>query len=144
MTYLNKRAPEVLLGAEQYTCAIDIWSVGCIFAELICGKPLFPGEGELNQLDKIFTLLSDPTPEIWPGLTKTKHYNSLKFNKTKKPKLKERMSEALSSLSDLGMSLLEGMLTYDPERRLTAKEILQHPFFEEEPLACSASQLPSY
>ncbi|KAI9621414.1 hypothetical protein H4Q26_015713 [Puccinia striiformis f. sp. tritici PST-130] len=61
------RAPELLLGAESYTTAIDLWSIGCIFAELILREPIFPGAGEIDQIGKIFKLLGRPTDEIWPG-----------------------------------------------------------------------------
>ena len=61
------RAPELLLGQRQYSEAIDIWSVGCIFAELILREPIFCGKGELEQLELIFRVLGNPTEETWPG-----------------------------------------------------------------------------
>lgn len=62
------RSPELLLGADRYSTAVDMWSVGCIMGELLAGKPLMPGQGELDQLKLIFGLLGTPTAEDWPGV----------------------------------------------------------------------------
>nr|GMC58094.1 cell division control protein 2 homolog D [Ipomoea batatas] len=64
------RAPEVLLGATHYSTAVDMWSVGCIFAELVTNQALFPGDSELQQLLQIFRLLGTPNEEMWPGVSK--------------------------------------------------------------------------
>jgi serine/threonine protein kinase len=61
------RAPEILLGCEQYEPAIDIWSIGCIFAEIASCAPLFPGDSQIDELYRIFQLLGTPTEETWPG-----------------------------------------------------------------------------
>jgi cell division cycle 2-like len=61
------RAPELLLGTKTYSTPIDVWSIGCIMAELLTRKPLFAGKNELNQIDLIFKTLGTPTPETWPG-----------------------------------------------------------------------------
>lgn len=63
------RAPELLLGAQTYSTALDMWSVGCIFAELLGGSPLLPGQGEADQINKIFRTMGVPTEENWPGFT---------------------------------------------------------------------------
>lgn len=78
------RAPELLLGAKHYTSAVDMWAVGCIFAELLTLKPLFQGQEvkgtpnpfQLDQLDKIFKVLGHPTPEKWPTLVNLPHWQS--------------------------------------------------------------------
>jgi serine/threonine protein kinase len=64
------RPPELLLGATQYGPAVDMWSVGCIFAELLARKPVFPGRNEIDQLEQIFKLCGTPNPEVWPGVEK--------------------------------------------------------------------------
>ncbi|KAG2585340.1 hypothetical protein PVAP13_6KG384006 [Panicum virgatum] len=64
------RAPEVLLGARHYSTPVDMWSVGCIFAELVTNNPLFPGDSELQQLLHIFKLLGTPNEQVWPGVGK--------------------------------------------------------------------------
>lgn len=61
------RAPELLLGTDQYDQAIDMWSVACIMAELILREPLFAAKSEMEQIDKIFTVLGNPTEKTWPG-----------------------------------------------------------------------------
>jgi cell division cycle 2-like protein len=73
------RAPELLLGAKTYTTAIDMWSVGCIFAELLTKEPLLPGRSELDQLDKMFKLLGTPNETIWPGLHDLPNANKINF-----------------------------------------------------------------
>ena len=62
------RAPELLLGAKEYSTSIDLWSVGCIFAEFLTRKPLFPGKSEVDQLNRIFKDLGMPNEKIWPGV----------------------------------------------------------------------------
>ncbi|KAI8092340.1 kinase-like domain-containing protein [Gilbertella persicaria] len=71
------RAPELLLGSKEYTTAIDMWSVGCIFAELLLNEALLPGRSEIDQLDKIFKLLGSPTEDIWPGFSQLPHAKNI-------------------------------------------------------------------
>lgn len=68
------RAPEILLGSVEYSTPIDIWSIGCIFAEMVTKKPLFAGDSDLDQLYRIFRILGTPNETIWPGFTKLKDY----------------------------------------------------------------------
>ncbi|KAJ9100068.1 hypothetical protein QFC19_005748 [Naganishia cerealis] len=68
------RAPEVLLGSRHYSTAIDMWSVGCIFAEMAMRQPLFPGDSEIDEIFKIFRLLGTPNEEIWPGVSQLPDY----------------------------------------------------------------------
>lgn len=75
------RSPELLLGERIYSTSVDIWSVGCIFAELILRKPLFPGQGEFDQLTKIFKSLGFPTEERWPGVSLLPNYNRINSSK---------------------------------------------------------------
>ena len=75
------RSPELLLGETIYSTAVDIWSIGCIFGELILRKPLFPGQGENDQLSKIFKALGFPTEERWPGVTSLPNINRLNSSK---------------------------------------------------------------
>ncbi|KAK7389183.1 hypothetical protein VNO78_24018 [Psophocarpus tetragonolobus] len=131
------RAPELLLGAKEYSTAIDMWSVGCIMAELIAKEPLFRGKSELEQLDKIFRTLGTPDEKIWPGLSKLP---GAKANFVKQPfnTLRKKFPAAsftgLPVLSELGFDLLKQLLTYDPEKRITAEDALLHDWFHEAPL----------
>jgi len=68
------RAPELLLGSTEYSTPIDIWSIGCIFAELVTKRPLFTGDSEVDQLYRIFRILGTPNEKIWPGVTSFKDY----------------------------------------------------------------------
>ena len=64
------RAPEILLGSNKYSCPVDIWSIGCIFAEMANKRPLFQGDSEIDQLFRIFRVLRTPNEEIWPGINR--------------------------------------------------------------------------
>ena len=120
------RAPEILLGGRQYSTGVDMWSVGCIFAEMCTRKPLFPGDSEIDQIFKTFRLLGTPTEEVWPGVTSYPDF------KPSFPKWKRDESAVLcSNLDPLGLELLEMMLVYDPAGRISAKAACNHPYFED-------------
>ena len=70
------RAPEILLGSVEYSTPIDVWSIGCIFAEMVTKKPLFSGDSDLDQLYRIFRILGTPNESNWPGVTKLKDYRT--------------------------------------------------------------------
>lgn len=131
------RAPELLLGAKEYSTAIDMWSVGCIMAELLAKEPLFTGKNELEQLDKIFRTLGTPDEKIWPGLSKLPGAKA-KFVKQPYNMLRRKFPAASFTgspvLSELGFDLLKKLLTYDPEERITAEDALLHDWFLEAPL----------
>jgi cyclin-dependent kinase len=121
------RAPEILLGGKHYATVMDIWSVGCIFAELATRKPLFPGDSEIDQLFKIFRVLGTPTEELWPGITA---YPDYKGSFPKWAAKENGLAEACSGLlDDDGIDLLKKMLVYDPEKRISTRRALAHPYF---------------
>lgn len=171
------RAPELLLGSRHYTPAIDMWAVGCIFAELLSLRPIFKGEEakmdkktvpfQRNQMQKIVDIMGMPTKERWPYLSSMPEYNNLSMlqppmlhpghhhhhhhhsksaastshlekwyystigahSSTSSP----NSNGSLAALGAEGYKLLSGLLEYDPERRLTAAQALQHPFFQATP-----------
>lgn len=141
------RAPELLLGAKEYSTAVDMWSVGCIMAELLTNKPLFDGKTELEQLNKIFRTLGTPNDKIWPGYCKLP---GSKANYVHQPyyQLHKKFPRAsfIGSpvLSDLGLDLLSKLLTYDPEKRITVDEALNHRWFQEVPLPISKDFMPTF
>ncbi|KAK1617982.1 hypothetical protein QYE76_023499 [Lolium multiflorum] len=141
------RAPELLLGATEYSTAIDMWSMGCIMAELLTKKPLFDGKRDIDQLSKIFKMLGTPNEGIWPGYSKLPGAKA-KFPKQPYNKLREKFP-AVSftgglTLSEAGFDLLNRMLTYDPEMRISADAALKHEWFREAPLPQSRDLMPTF
>ncbi|KAG0205023.1 Cyclin-dependent kinase catalytic subunit [Mortierella sp. GBA30] len=119
------RAPEILMGSRHYSTAVDVWSIGCIFAEMVLKKPLFPGDSEIDELFRIFRLRGTPDETLWPGIT------TLRDWKPTFPKWQRQpLEKTLPSLCADGVDLLNQMIEYDPARRISAKKALQHPYFD--------------
>ncbi|KAL6520530.1 hypothetical protein OROMI_032292 [Orobanche minor] len=141
------RAPELLLGVKQYSTAIDMWSLGCIMAELLSKEPLFSGKTEFDQLDKIFKMLGTPNEKIWPGFSELPgvkvNFIKHKYNLLRK-KFPPSSFTGSPILSDAGFDLLNKLLTYDPEKRITAEEALNHEWFREVPLPKSKEFMPTF
>nr|QYW07098.1 G-type cyclin-dependent kinase 2 [Dimocarpus longan] len=141
------RAPELLLGMKKYSTAVDMWSVGCIMAELLAKKPLFDGKREVEQIDKIFKTLGTPTETIWPGFSELP---GAKANFVKQPYnlLRKRFPATSFTgspvLSESGYDLLNKLLTYDPDKRITADDALNHDWFHEVPLPKSKEFMPTF
>mmetsp|Transcript_40830 Transcript_40830/g.66201 ORF Transcript_40830/g.66201 Transcript_40830/m.66201 type:complete len:499 (+) Transcript_40830:82-1578(+) len=143
------RAPELLLGAKTYSTAIDIWSVGCIFAEMLTKEPLLPGKSELEQLDKIFKLLGTPNEKIWPSFKDLPGAQKAKFANIPYSTLRGKFPSASFSankpyLTEAGFDLLNRMLTYDPKKRITASEALNHAYFTESPRPQDPAFMPTF
>ncbi|KAL2530345.1 Mitogen-activated protein kinase 16 [Forsythia ovata] len=121
------RAPE-LCGSffSKYTPAIDIWSIGCIFAELLTGKPLFPGKNVVHQLDLMTDLLGTPPPETIARIRNEKARRYLSSLRKKKP---IPFSHKFPNADPLALRLLERMLAFDPKDRPSAEEALADPYF---------------
>ncbi|KAL6266441.1 hypothetical protein P5V15_003291 [Pogonomyrmex californicus] len=139
------RAPELLLCDKEYaglySTPIDMWSVGCIFAELLRMEPLFPGKSDIDQLNKIFKELGTPSERIWPGYTKLPIVQKIPFAHYPVNNLRQRFS---LSLSELGIELLNKFLTYDPRQRVTAEDALSHGYFTEAPLPIDPQMFPTW
>merc|ERR1712002_986188 len=125
------RAPELLLGAKQYSTHIDVWSIGCILGELLMMEPLFPGKSEVDELNKIFKLLGTPSEKIWPGYKALPGVRSMKFVDFPVSKLRAKFPERM--LTETGLILLKKLLTYDPKRRVSCEEALRDEYFKEDP-----------
>lgn len=141
------RAPELLLGARHYTPAVDLWSVGCIFAELIGLQPIFKGEEakldskktvpfQVNQLQRILEVLGTPDQKIWPYLEKYPEYDQIR----KFPKYRDNLATWYHSAGGRdkhALSLLYHLLNYDPIKRIDAFNALEHKYFTESDIPVS-------
>ncbi|KAL0877209.1 hypothetical protein Bca101_026914 [Brassica carinata] len=133
------RPPELLLGATNYGTGVDLWSAGCIMAELLAGKPVMPGRTEVEQLHKIFKLCGSPSDLYWK---KHKLRNATLF-KPQHP-YKRCVAEAFNGFTSSTVHLVETLLAIDPDDRGTSTSALSGEFFTSEPLACDPSSLPKY
>lgn len=123
------RAPEIMLSSHEYTNAIDIWSVGCTFGEILSRRVLFPGANYIKQIDLIVRLLGTPSEEDMSFIANphaTKFLKSLEF----KPKVP--LSDFIGGTQNpLALDLLDKMLAFNPRKRITVKEALRHPYLSD-------------
>lgn len=133
------RPPELLLGAIDYSMGVDLWSAGCILAELLAGKPIMPGRTEVEQLHRIFKLCGSPSEEYWK---KSKLPHATIF-KPQQP-YKRCIGDTFKEFPPSSLPLIETLLAIDPAERGTASAALQSDFFTTEPYACEPSSLPHY
>jgi negative regulator of PHO system len=122
------RAPDVLLGSRTYNTSIDIWSAGCIMAEMYTGRPLFPGTTNDDQLQKIFRLMGTPSERSWPGISQFPEYKPNFHNFAT-----QSLHAILPQIDPLGLDLLGKMLQLRPEMRISASEALRHAWFQDLP-----------
>eukprot|EP01132_Coremiostelium_polycephalum_P013201 gene13201-16105_t len=139
------RPPELLLGSQNYGPEVDMWSVGCIMAELLSKKTLFPGRSTIDQLDKIYQICGTPTKEIWPEAETLPHWDTLKPKKTYKRILRDiYANENKAFFTTEALDLLDKLLCLNPKQRISASDALDNPYFWTQPLPCEPSSLPSY
>ncbi|XP_045525541.1 cyclin-dependent kinase 14 isoform X1 [Pieris brassicae] len=136
------RPPDVLLGSTEYSTSLDMWGVGCIFVEMLCGVPTFPGVRDTNdQLDKIFKVLGTPTEESWSGVTRLP---GLRTHIARWGWCAARpLASAFPRMRDAGRDaqrLAAALLQPDPTRRLSAPRAMRHDYFAE--LSSRLSDLP--
>ena len=132
------RPPELLLGAAHYGPEVDCWSVGCIMAELILGRPLFAGMNETEQIELIYSICGSPSEDNWPGVTRLPFYTIMQ----PVAPIRRRLREALGQQHQATVDLLEGLLTLDPGKRISAERAASHAYFRTQPLPCAPHQLP--
>ncbi|KAG7400126.1 hypothetical protein PHYBOEH_006834 [Phytophthora boehmeriae] len=142
------RPPELLLGATSYDASIDMWSIGCVFAELYIGHPIFQGKTELEQITKIFDICGTPTTESWPDYKFLPHSSSFVPDKPKPKRLREYLMRETTARKRIlpkgAIELMEALLVLDPEQRPTAIDCLSSQYFKARPYAPNdPTKLPS-
>lgn len=122
------RPPEILLGASLYSTPVDMWSIGCVFAEMATGSPLFCGDSEIGTIFKIFEKLGTPDEQAWPGILELPDFKPATF-----PRWPSRSWAKVRNVAQKigleGVDLLEQLACYDPRKRLSAAKALQHRYF---------------
>jgi mitogen-activated protein kinase 15 len=119
------RAPEILLGSNRYTGAVDMWGLGCILGELLNGKPIFQGTSTMDQLDKILSLTGQPLDEDIQGTDSPFAATMLETIQFKPP---NSLSEMFPTASAQALDFIRCCLQFNPHKRITAEEGLAHPF----------------
>ncbi|CAO2814399.1 unnamed protein product [Amaranthus hypochondriacus] len=119
------RAPELLLNSSDYTAAIDLWSVGCIFMELMNRRPLFPGKDHVHQMRLLTELLGTPTEA---DLGFLQNEDARRYIRQLPPQPRQPLRQTFPHVNPLAIDLIERMLIFDPTRRITVEEALSHPY----------------
>jgi serine/threonine protein kinase len=122
------RAPEILLGSSRYSTPVDMWSCGCILAEMATGQALFNGDSEFGTLMRIFELCGTPTDDNFPGVSELPHF-SKSFPQWKSPKF-DQVLVAGPNLTERGLLLLQGLLAYPSTDRTTPRKACRHSYFQ--------------
>ncbi|TQS36076.1 hypothetical protein Golomagni_03482 [Golovinomyces magnicellulatus] len=133
------RPPELLFGAKHYSGAVDIWSVGLVFAELIIRVPYLAGETEVMQIKIISQAIGTPTEDNWPGVTKLPGYT---VSETLPVQPKDTYLAMFGTAGEEGVNLLMQMLVLDPNKRITARQALEHGWWIADPKPTPKSELP--
>ena len=138
------RAPELLLGETHYSTAIDVWSCGCVFGELLTGNCPFQAKDETALFEKICEKCGTPNELEWPGVTKLPFFSKIcpksKFNNSFKEFYKD-----YEKVDEIAMDLWTKMLQMNPKKRITIDDIFKHPFFNEhEPKMCTEKEMPKF
>ena len=120
------RPPEILLGSQTYAPPMDMWAIGTILVEMQTKKPMFPGDCEIDELFKIFRVLGTPNESVWAGVASLRDYQSI-FPSW--PRLE--LSKFAAGLEDSGLDLLDKCLKYAPNQRISAKQALDHAYFDD-------------
>lgn len=146
------RAPELLLQTKEYSCPIDVWSIGCIFGEFLNLKPIFAGKSEVDQLNTIFRNLGTPSERIWPGYRNFPLVRKIRFEDHPYSNLRTVFADVANDKKEKtsgqemtsGLDLANRLLALCPEKRITANNALEHRFFTEAPLPIDPSLFPTW
>ncbi|KAH7972038.1 hypothetical protein HPB52_005809 [Rhipicephalus sanguineus] len=136
------RAPELLYGAQRYGPGIDLCfihrALGCVFAEMLNGSPLFRGESDIEQLCLVIKALGTPDEQVWPGVRELPDFHKISFSESAGVPWRTLLPDVSKHARDL----VRAFVCYDPERRMTCSKALLHSFFWSEPLPSRPSELP--
>lgn len=140
------RAPELLLGEEAYDFSIDLWSLGCIFSEILTREPLFQGKNEVDELSKIFALLGPPNRNNWPEFRRLPNAKALHplLSTTNSTRSNFISPKTYPYASTQTLLLLQSLLSYNPAQRPTADDVLSHPYFKEDPRMKPKELFPTF
>ncbi|RIB19909.1 kinase-like domain-containing protein [Gigaspora rosea] len=133
------RAPELLLKSKRYDTAIDMWAIGCVFGEMLKGKPILPGRSDQDQLDQIYRLCGTPTESTWEGYTTLS--NGMEIVPNKYPR---KVVSEFEKYGTQAADLLDKILVCNPKDRLNAFQALDHDYFFTEPFPADPKNLPTY
>jgi len=134
------RAPEILFGSRTHSSAMDMWSAGCVLAELLQHQALFPARGETELFDQIINTIGSPNESIWPGFNKLPFFQMYSLKHQPYNNLKQKFPY----LTDAGHRLMNQMLFYNPDKRISALDALEHPYFNERPLPVKPEMMPTF
>lgn len=134
------RAPELLLGSKTHSTAVDMWSTGCIFGELLAHRPLLPGRSEIHQIELLVEMFGTPTEAIWTGFSKLPALEN--FSLKRQPY--NNLRHTFPWVSESGVRLLNFLFMYDPDKRATAEDCLECSYFKEQPYPCEPDLMPSF
>ncbi|KAF2133586.1 Pkinase-domain-containing protein [Dothidotthia symphoricarpi CBS 119687] len=137
------RAPELLLGTTAYGTEVDMWSLGCIFAELLLKAPILPGKNEVDQLSLIFSLCGLPTEKSWAAFYRLPNSKSLKLPRDHRD-TRGFDRARFPFLTASGIELLSSLLSLNPDNRPTAQQVLHHEYFKEQPKPKPAELFPTF
>ncbi|KAF2632388.1 kinase-like protein [Macroventuria anomochaeta] len=137
------RAPELLLGTPNYGTEVDMWSMGCVMGELLLKTPVLPGTNEVDQLSRIFSLCGLPEEKSWPGFWRLPNAPSLKLPRGQRNKQSFDRTR-FPFLSGAGVELLSSLLSLNPDDRPTAKAVLEHDYFREQPKPKPSEMFPTF
>ncbi|XP_059053349.1 cyclin-dependent kinase 20 [Achroia grisella] len=132
------RAPELLYGARFYTEKVDLWAVGCIIAELITKQPLFAGESDIEQLAIVLQHLGTPTEETWPAHSELPDFHKITFPES----FPTPWPDLLPGVEPDAVQLVKSFVLYDANKRISAKEAIRHPWFQNRPLPATIEEMP--
>ncbi|CAD8079513.1 unnamed protein product [Paramecium primaurelia] len=142
------RAPELLLGQTNYNTQIDMWSLGCIFTELITGDILFKGDIEYRQMEKIYELCGSANEQNWPNCINLRLWEEFKPRRNYERLLTKHIKELCQiynkQIDQVTLDLIEQLLTLDPNKRLNATQALNHEFFKQDPKPCQQNEMPQF